>query len=104
MSIKLWKLINGEELIGIVIDDNSYSQFIEVCNPAQIILQRTNRTVGVGLVPTMPYVEGNFKIMRTAIAIVGEPTKQMVNEYNRLFGSGIQVVPASALSSVATNT
>lgn len=102
MNIKVWKLINGEELIGDVA--NSYDQFVEVKNPAQIMLQRTEQGVGVGLAPTMPYVEGNFKIMRTAIAIEGEPNQQMANEYNRLFGSGIQVVPASALSGLATVT
>ena len=102
MNIKVWKLINGEEILGEVF--NYFDQFIEVKNPAQIILQKTEHGVGVALAPTMPYVEGNFKIMRSAIAIEGEPNQQMANEYNRLFGSGIQVVPASALSGLATAT
>ena len=102
MNIKVWKMINGEELIGDVV--SSFDQFIEVKNPAQIILQKTDQGVGVGLAPTMPYVDGNFKIIRTAVAIEGNPNQQMANEYNRLFGSGIQVVPASALSGLVTAT
>ena len=102
MNVKVWKMINGEELIGDVV--SSFDQFIEVKNPAQIILQKTDQGVGVGLAPTMPYVDGNFKIIRTAVAIEGNPNQQMANEYNRLFGSGIQVVPASALSGLVTAT
>lgn len=102
MNVKVWKMINGEELIGDVV--SSFDQFIEVKNPAQIILQKTDQGVGVGLAPTMPYVDGNFKIIRTAVAIEGNPNQQMANEYNRLFGSGIQVVPASALSGLMTAT
>jgi hypothetical protein len=102
MSIKVWRLINGDEIIGEVF--NQFDQFVEVKNPAQIVLQKTEQGVGVGLAPTMPYVEGIFKLMRAGIALEGDPNKQMANEYNRVFGSGIQVVPASALSGLATAT
>lgn len=102
MNVKVWRLINGDEMIGEVF--NQFDQFIEVKNPAQIMLQRTEQGVGVALAPTMPYVEGNYKVMRTAIAIEGEANQQLANEYNRVFGTGIQVVPASALSGLVTPT
>jgi hypothetical protein len=70
--------------------------------PAQIVVQQTERGMGVGLAPYMPYVEGNVSLYRNAIASEGEPVEQMQNEYNRLFGSGIQIAPASALAGLKT--
>ncbi len=102
MNTKVWKMINGEEILGEV--SESFEHFIEVKNPAQIILQKTEQGIGVALAPTMPYVEGNLKIMRSAIAFEGEPNQQLANEYSRVFGTGIQVVSASALSGLVTAT
>lgn len=96
MSIKVYKLLNGEELIAEQF--NVYDRHYELKNPAQIVLQQTPQGVGVALAPYMPYVEGNLKLSKSAIAAEGEPNQQMQNEYNRIFGSGIQVAPASALA------
>jgi len=46
----------------------------------------------------MPYAESNITLYASSIATEGTPAKNMANEYNRIFGSGIEVVPASALS------
>jgi len=95
-NIVVYKMVTGEELIGEVF--NRYDSFIELKNPAQIILQRTEQGMGVGLAPYMPYVEGNLNLSRSAILADGIPNQQMANEYNRIFGSGIQIAPASALA------
>jgi len=49
------------------------------------------------LMPFMPYSEGIVKLHRHSIASEGTPSTKMVNEFNRLFGSGIEIAPASAL-------
>lgn len=95
-NVKVFKLINGEDLIGEVF--NYYAEHIELKNPAQIVLQQTQTGVGVALAPYMPFVEGNLDLKRQSIAAEGEPKQEMVNEYNRVFGAGIQVVSANALS------
>jgi hypothetical protein len=96
MKVRVFKLMNGEELIAEIF--NYYDQTVELKKPAQIVVQQTERGMGVGLAPYMPYVEGNVSLYRNAIASEGEPVDQMKNEYNRLFGSGIQIAPASALA------
>jgi hypothetical protein len=96
MKVRVFKLISGEELIAEIF--NYYDQTVELKKPAQIIVQQTERGMGVGLAPYMPYVEGNVSLYRNAIASEGEPVDQMKNEYNRLFGSGITIAPASALA------
>lgn len=95
-DVKVFKMINGEEIIAEVV--NTFDKTIELKNPAQIVLQRTETGMGVAIAPYMPYASGNINLHRTAIASDCEPDVNLVNEYNKIFGSGIQIAPASALA------
>jgi hypothetical protein len=95
-NVKVFKMINGEEIIAEVVKETA-SHF-ELENPANIMLQQTgNGQMGVGIAPYMPYADGNVNLYVGAIAAEAKPEQSMVNEYNRIFGSGIEVVSASAL-------
>lgn len=96
MKVKVFKMINGEEIIGEVF--NSFSDFHEIKNPAQIMLQRTDNGMGVAMAPYMPYASGNINLYGNAIASDCVPDQNLINEYNRIFGAGIQIAPASALA------
>jgi hypothetical protein len=96
MTVKVYKLINGEELIAEVFSETPDVTVLK--SAASIVLQQTKDGMGVGLAPYMPYVNGNIELHNHAIAAKGNPDPNMVNEYNRLFGSGIVMAPASALS------
>jgi hypothetical protein len=93
-EIKVFKLISGEEVIGKV-EITGLGYTIE--SPATILMQQTKDGVGLALMPYMPYTEGKVKLFSQCIATEGTPSTKMVNEYNRLFGSGIEIAPASAL-------
>jgi hypothetical protein len=96
-DVKVFKMINGEEIIAEVVKENV--SYFELKNPANIMLQQTgNGQMGVGIAPYMPYATGNVKLYVGAIASEAEPERSMINEYNRIFGSGIEVVSASALA------
>ena len=95
-SIVIFKIVSGEEMIGEVF--NTLVDTVEIKNPAVVMLQRSGDSVGIGLMPYMPYCEGNIKFFKSTIVAEGEPSQNMINEYNRIFGAGIQVAPASALS------
>ena len=96
-KVKVFKMINGEEIISEVF--NVFSEHFELKNPANIMLQQTgNGQMGVGIAPYMPYADGNVSLYKNAIAAEAEPEQSMINEYNRIFGSGIEVVSASALA------
>lgn len=96
MTVKIYKMINGEDIIGeeVKADSTNY----EIKAPAQIVLQQTEKGMGVAIAPYMPYASGNINLYYSAIAAECVPDQNMVNEYNRIFGSGIQVAPASALA------
>jgi len=89
-------MISGEEIIGNIVSSDS-SKY-EIKNPAQIVLQRTETGMAVAMAPYMPYADGNINLYSTAIAADCSPDIKLVNEYNKLFGSGIQIAPASALA------
>ena len=95
-SIVIFKLVSGEEMIGEVF--NPYGDHVDIKNPAVVMLQRTEQGMGVALMPYMPYCEGNISFYRNSIVAIGEPSQNMINEYNRIYGAGIQVAPASALA------
>lgn len=95
-KVKVFKLINGEELIAEVLAEHSDNYDLK--NPANIMLQPTqNGQMGVGIAPYMPYVTGDIKLFYVAVAAAGTPEQSMINEYNRIFGAGIEIAPASAL-------
>jgi hypothetical protein len=95
MTTKVYKLINGEEIIAEVF--NYFDRTIELKNPATIVMQQTAQGMGVGLAPYMPYAKGNVELHKQAIASEAEPDIKMENEYSRIFGSGIQIASAGAI-------
>ncbi len=90
---KVFKLINGEEIIaktticglGYILKD-----------PAAIVIQQTEKGVGVGLAPYMPYADSEITLYASAIASESTPNLAMENEYSRIFGSGIQIATAGS--------
>ena len=95
-NIVVFKLVSGEEMIGEVF--NTFDQHEDIKNPAVVIMQRTESGMGVALMPYLPYCEGTITFSKSGIIATGEPSQNMVNEYHRIFGAGIQVAPASALA------
>ena len=94
-DIVIYKLNSGEEIIGELVSSETETSFIK--NAAVVMLQRTEQGVGVALMPYMPYCDGSVKFFKSCIIAQGEPSQNMINEYNRIYGSGIQIAPASAL-------
>jgi hypothetical protein len=94
-KIKVFKMINGEEIIGEIF--NVYADYIELKAPAQIVMQQTKEGLGVAMAPYMPYATGNIELQKHAIASSGIPDVKMENEYSRLFGSGIQIASAGSV-------
>jgi hypothetical protein len=53
---------------------------------------KTSGEMGYAIIPWLPYgAEGKFSIKREHILTTFEPTVDMVNYYNRVLGSGIQI-------------
>jgi hypothetical protein len=97
-NIQTFKMINGEEVIGEVVEELAHA--FEMHKPANIMLQQTEEGVGVAVAPFMPYSQGNPLLYKSAVQAQATPDDNMVNEYNRIFGSGIEIVPSSRLQTM----
>ena len=97
MTVMAYKMISGEEIIGEVGD--SSEEFIQLKNPASILMQDDGRgKIGMGLMPFAPYSKHNEVIMHvSAVAFTMEVDHKLENEYNRIFGTGIQIATAADL-------
>ncbi len=87
MNIKIVKLFNGEELIG---EFNDKTNVIK--NPVVMIPVNKEQ---IAFQPWLPYAEDKeYQLKDTMIIITATPSSTILNEYNRVFGSGI-VVPSA---------
>lgn len=93
MNIKILKLISGEEIVS-DIEITEAGDFL-LKNAVTIVYQKTEKGLGSGLAPYMPFCTGDVTLFKTAVAAVAAPSKDMDAEYNRIFGSGIIVAPAN---------
>lgn len=90
------KLMSGEELVGTFVTDMTNDAVVGIKDVASIIMMPgagNGQQYGLGLAPFLGYSDtGTFQIARAAIVVTHEPNIDMINNYNRLFGAGIQVV------------
>jgi hypothetical protein len=101
MTVKVYRLLSGEEIIGDVeIDQNGY----HFTNPAAIVVQQQqDGRVGAAFVPFAPYAKDNkVLIYKSAIAGEIEVDVKLSNQYNSIFGSGIVVASANEMPSIFT--
>lgn len=90
--IKCYQLMNGQDIIGDVeVDQHG----VHIKAPAAIHIvpsQNGGSSFGIALMPFVPYADGNkIKINQDKIMIEYEPTVELRNNYNRMFGSGIEI-------------
>jgi len=90
--IKIVKLITGEELIADVESNNTDITLNQPC-AIQLIPSRSDpgQTM-MGLIPYASYTE-DFKVNISLDKVIWQekPSKEIYNQYNSAFGSGIQL-------------
>jgi hypothetical protein len=89
--IKVLQLVTAQEIIGEVTET---ADTFTVKNPATIhmVPQQNGGSFGIGLIPFMPYLDGSqVNINKDKVVITAEPSVEMRNNYNKMFGSGIQI-------------
>ena len=82
VDVRIVKLLNGEELIG-MFDEETH----KIKNPVVMIPVNNEK---IAFSPWMPYSEDKeFTLKEEQISVIATPSKTITNEYNRAFGSGI---------------
>ena len=98
MSVKVCKLITGEDVIADVdLDQHGYT----FNNPALIVVQQTqDGRVGAAFAPFAPYAkDSKVRIFKDFVIGEMEIDIKLINEYNRIFGSGIMIAGADEIPS-----
>jgi len=73
---------------------------LTIKSPVQVISippQSSQETGGIGFAPYLPYSEEfdvGITIKQEDVFCITTPVTDLVNQYNKMFGSGIQIVPA----------
>ena len=99
MSVKIVRLVSGEELI---------CSFEEVeGNMAKLSKVAVLIPTGAGkiaLAPWVPYAveKAVFELSQRHIVFTIEPHNELLNEYNSVFGSGLFVPPSAASAPLVT--
>lgn len=93
-KVRTFRLVNGDVLIAEDLQTSTEDGVIETLNPAIIFLKTTSegKTDGV-MAPYMPFAkDGRVKVFLAQIASECEPAEKLITEYNRLFGSGLEIL------------
>lgn len=90
--LKILKLVTGEELVGDVSDSNGV---VKIKQPCSLHLMPGNTEQSKPMLILMPYamyVEGHSITVDPSIIVwSGEPVKDLYNQYNSIYGTGIQL-------------
>ena len=94
MNVKLLRLKSGEDIIAdVTLVDTEDT--IKVENPAMLMPtgQQQGGHMQMGFGPWAPFSDDKtFEIPRDWLVYISTPSKDLLNSYNQMFGSGI-VVP-----------
>lgn len=97
MNLKLITFKTNHTVLGEV---NEQTAFVEIKKPVQVVSvppSRENPNGGVAFMPFLEYSDEfktGIRIDRADILTVTTPVRDLENQYNQIFGSGIQIASA----------
>ena len=92
MSIRLITFKTNQTLIGEVDCTNNNEVIIK--QPVQVIMQPTKDGPMMGFAPFLDYAEefkSGIKFSMDNILVITTPVRELENQYNQVFGSGIEI-------------
>ena len=96
MTIQIVKLVTGEELIGEIEQNGNY--VIKQPCVLQMIVSRADGTPSMSLIPYAFYVEDHrITVSQESVIWIAKPVDEVYNQYNKIFGTGIQLASASSI-------
>lgn len=96
-NIKCVRLTGGEEIMGDVVQLGDGEIHIE--DPAAIhMMPNQSGQMQLGMLPWLPYSDDRkFVIATDKVVTVHTPSRDLLNRYNSIFGSGIEIAPAGSI-------
>lgn len=95
-DIRLIKFNSGEEIIAEILGQDKDTGVWAIKNGVTLVYHQTKEgTVSVGFSPFMPYSDGDITINDAAITSRSSVKRELLSEYNRIYGSGIVLAGAN---------
>ncbi len=95
MNISGFRLTSGEDIIGEFVSSNELTGQTKLKNAVIAMLQDQNGKYGLGLFPFIPFAkDGVVSINTNSVTCTFDLEQPLINEYSRLYGSGIEIVSA----------
>jgi len=94
--IKLITFKSGQTILG---DVTEFTGYVEIKEPVQVINQQSQNGPMLGFIPFLDYsieFSKGIPFMLEDILVTTSPIRELVNQYNKIFGSGIEVVSSFA--------
>lgn len=89
--IRLITFKTNHTLLG---DVEEHPYFFIIKEPVQVVMQPSKDGPMMGFVPFVEYCEEfttGIQISKEDVLFASTPVKELVNSYNQMFGSGIQI-------------
>ena len=95
MSVKVLKIVTGEEVIGEVVSNDA--NLISLKNIVAIVLQPTrDGKLSFGFIPWGSMIDGPITLKHSDLVYFENPTEDLLNNYNSMF-SGIVTPPKNLI-------
>jgi hypothetical protein len=94
MALKLITFKTNHTILGDVVEGVSYSIIKYPVQVVSVPPQGPNETTTIAFSPFVEYAEefrSGFQIKNEDILMVSTPVKELMNQYSKIFGSGIQI-------------
>jgi hypothetical protein len=95
MTIKLVTFKTNQTLLAEI--DCTGEKEISLKEPVQVIVQATQQGPMMGFAPFLEYAEEfntGIKVSMDDVLCLTTPSRELQNQYNKMFGSGIQIASA----------
>jgi hypothetical protein len=95
MSVKLITLKTNHTLIGTI--NHSDSSVVSIKEPVQVFMSPSKEGMQMGFGPFLDYSQEHktgITISMTDVLCITTPIVELENQYNQIFGSGIQIANA----------
>ena len=92
MTIKLVTFRTNQTLIGEL--DCTSDNEVTIKKPVQVVVQPTKEGPMMGFAPFLEYAEEfatGIKLPMDTVLCITTPVRELENQYNQAFGSGIQI-------------
>jgi hypothetical protein len=96
MSVKIFKLMTGEEIVAEITNESDSSVSLKNC-VALVLQPSRDGKLGFGFVPFGAMVDGDITISKDKLLFTAEASDDLKNNYNSMFG-GIVTPPKTLIT------